>query len=241
MKKVLLIFLLALAIGQAENAMAATVEVIPTLTNSHGGTASGQDLKVCITMSNFKDCSVDMPTFTLPSAGDYSVQFLPPAGYSYEANYNCSNGTHFDFGQQKDVCNGEPDRTITCSGSIGTDEDKKCYVTYTDGAPIIVTPPPTPPQPTPIIPQTNPPTTTGTTIIQYVPVAATTTPEVQTIIQHTIEIQTQIRTATNTIVVAATSSDATTTKQIADLQKRVGWLEQIVNSIVEFLQKIFGF
>jgi hypothetical protein len=132
MKKLLLILVTLLALPTM--ASAATVQVVPTLTNSHGGTATGADLRVCVVQNGIKTCDTDMPTFSI-AEGPYEVQVFPPAGYSYETNYHCKNGTKFDYSTQKEVCsNGEVDRTNTCSGIIGADEDKVCYVSYIDGA-----------------------------------------------------------------------------------------------------------
>ncbi len=138
MKKTLLILALLVLPTLAH---AATIKVVPTLTNAHGGTATGADLKVCVVQGSFKQCDKDMPIFSI-GEGSYEVQFLPPQGYGYEANYYCPSGTQFDFKQQKEVCKGDPDRTITCSGTIGANEDKVCHVTYFDGATITSTPAP---------------------------------------------------------------------------------------------------
>lgn len=144
-------------------AFAATVQVKPMLINAHGGTATGKDLLVCVVQGPWQECAPDMPTFTLPGAGQFEVQFKPPAGYSYEANYRCPQGSTFDYKQQKEVCVGEPDRTVTCSGSIGANEDKKCYVRYSDDAAVSSAPAPVvapSPQPTPV-PVTSPVTSTA--------------------------------------------------------------------------------
>jgi len=147
MNKAIIIALLFAPVFAPITISAATVQVVPSLVNSHGGTATGKDLRVCITQGSFNDCGVDMPTFTLTELGEYHVDFFPPAGYTYEANYRCANGTKYDYKEQKEVCNGTPDRTITCSGTIdetNVTSSKMCYVNYYDDAPIVEVPPPAP-------------------------------------------------------------------------------------------------
>ena len=146
MKKTI-VSLFAVAFLLPSVALAASVQVIPTLINAQGGRATGADLRTCITQGEYSECATDMPTFFLPGAGNFEVSFYPPAGYSYETNYRCPAGSRFDYKTQREVCVGAPDRTITCSGTIAADEGKKCYVVYADGAPIYMAPAPvlTPP------------------------------------------------------------------------------------------------
>lgn len=225
MKKGIVIFLIALAIGQAENAMAATVQVYPIITSSHGGTANAADMKSCITANGQTQCDTNVPTFSIPDGSTYSVTITPAAGYSYSLDSNCNGVAQGDI-----ICN----------------------ATYEDGAPIAQPTPAAVPQPVvqplqqtavPAQPAAVPAPTVTTNPVEnssLVVPASTAAPA-----DPTPEPKPQVITQTVIEYVQATSApieSPTTTQQVQDLTTRVSaleaavqWLQSVVISIKNFL------
>lgn len=120
MKRKTGVMIVAALLGLPFAASAATVQVYPTITNSHGGTKFAADMTACITHDGTTDCAQSVPTFTVPDGSAYEVTIQPAAGYSYGLDSACSGVAQGDI-----ICN----------------------VSYTDGAPIVT--PPAAPTPTP--------------------------------------------------------------------------------------------
>lgn len=183
----IIFFLLACA-GRAS---AATLEIYPSITNAHGGSANSTNLRSCLESHGVTQCDAGVPTFTFPG-GDYSVSVTPPPGYSFTLSGDCEG-------------------TVTDEASL------QCNVTYKDDQPIASPPPPAsagtvgPIQPTPAVQQAPAP------VVQYIPVyiqvPATNTPPV---IQQ--EGDNPVRTVEKVIIiehtVAGTTSDQATTTGI---------------------------
>lgn len=107
------IFILLIAFLLPVAAFANTVEVYPTIHNSHGGTASAADITVCATVDGQQSCDTGVPNFDAPIGSTYHVSVTPPSGYSYS--------THGD-----------------CDGTVaGDDASIICFVDYSDGAKVI--------------------------------------------------------------------------------------------------------
>lgn len=96
-------------------AHAATVQVYPSMSQQNAGRhpyVSGSiDIKTRIVQGSWSDTQYGVPTYTLPSAGHYQVQFYPPQGFTYTTNGKCG-------------------------GEIAADEHIVCEVDYEDGEPI---------------------------------------------------------------------------------------------------------
>lgn len=83
----------ALLLGPSGAALAATVQVYPTITSSHGGTKFAVDMTSCIA----SECAQGVPTFTVPDGAAYAVTIQPAAGYSYTLDSNCSGVAQGDI------------------------------------------------------------------------------------------------------------------------------------------------
>lgn len=125
MKKLLATLTLIAFAGSPALAFAGgQVQVYPTITNAHGGTKFAADIYTRIVAGSYTDQQTGVPTYEIP-AGQYEVQFFPPAGYSYSAGADCT-------------------------GIVNDGELKVCQVSYSDGASTAQTPPPAP-QPAPTV------------------------------------------------------------------------------------------
>lgn len=114
----------------------AQIQVYPTFNLEHGGTTFAKDIYTKIVTPDFTDQQLGVPTYEIPTAGAYEVQFFPPKGYKYKTNKDCT-------------------------GTIEDKELKVCKVFYSDGAkstpetPVII-PTQTTPTPAPTATQTQP-------------------------------------------------------------------------------------
>ena len=148
------VILLGLTVGVFEApavAAAATVQVYPTTTTSHGSAnLEWYNVTVCVTAAGSIQCNTPNVPITIPDGSDYtvSVKPLPVPGYSYTI---------------KDGCAGVAQGDLTC------------YVDFQDGAPV------TPPVVYTVTPVTTQTTTTTAQPWHAIPVtpwvAPTTTPQ----------------------------------------------------------------
>jgi hypothetical protein len=217
-------------------ASAASVQVYPTITTAYGNehpampNPSAADIYTRIVQGSWSNQQTGVPTYQLPGAGNYQVQFFPPPGYSYTADAGCS-------------------------GTIQTDQDIICNVDYKDGVPIPPTPPPpliTTPQPTSTpTPVSQPTPAVVQTQSVSVPIPTAIPAPVETPSPVTAKASTPAPAAapkviTKTIIVheyaTTTPTESTTTTQdIQALQQRVGVLEQIVSVLQRTLSSIRNF
>ncbi len=227
MKKIIKIVSLALGslVLFPALALAGSVQVYPTITNAHGGTATAAQMRSCITYGAENVCSYSVPTFEIPDGTSYSISVQAPSGYSSLLGANCAG---------------------VMAGSV------VCEVTYNDGAPIAVPlqAPLSAPVATPAPSDAPGPSGGGVSIPPNpFPNATSTdtkisapTSTVPTVIIQRIYIEVPaVGTTTNYVPQEATSTDSTTTKQIADLQQRVSVIERLLNAVVSFLRSIFNF
>lgn len=102
--------------------MAATVQVVPTITNAHGGNKIAKDITVCIEYGNTSDCAQGVPTFTVPDGSNYTVKFQPPTGYNYTTDFDCNGVAQGDIKCHVDYEDGTPiDKVSNVLPLIGTD------------------------------------------------------------------------------------------------------------------------
>lgn len=66
------------------------VKVVPSFTSTHGHLYSSKDAAACIQYGSTKNCSSGVPVFTAPVGQSYQISFIPPPGYSYEADAGCA-------------------------------------------------------------------------------------------------------------------------------------------------------
>lgn len=195
------------------SASAATVQIYPTITSSHGGQANAQDMRSCITADGQTQCDYSVPTFTIPDGSTYSVSITPATGYSYSLESDCSG-----------VAQG----------------DTICHVDYADGYKAPAQAPA--PQPAPA-PQ-NAPTSGGVSV--PIPTGIPTpTPAPEATTSDATTTQPAPQTILQVVVIhdyATTSpEEASTSAAVADLQTRVGLLEQIVRAMQDLIGKILNF
>ncbi len=109
MKKILIIIAM---IALPAMASAHSLEIYPTIHNSHGGTKYSSDITVYTTIQGVQFHDTGVPIYDVPPGGTYDIEVMPPVGYS-------------------DTLSGD------CSGiADNTDTALQCNVDYYDGAPI---------------------------------------------------------------------------------------------------------
>lgn len=208
MKKIIISFALFLP----ALAGATSVQVYPEATYTHGAQIFPKDMSSEIVVNGLKQLGTGVERFYV-SPGAYQVTYVTPPGYAAVMG----NG---------------------CVGTLAADEDVTCYVSITDGVPIVVTPPPPAAAPAPVVepivvPQITVPEPVYAPI--YTPAEAPASAPATTTTSND-SFSTSTATTSPSVILEATTTSATTTSMvILSLQDQIARLQEQVIALYKLI------
>lgn len=205
---------------------AATLQVYPNATYTHGGTVYPKDMASSLTVDGQTQQGGGVERYTF-AGGAYSVQYSAPAGY----RATLGDG---------------------CSGTAGADDDITCQVYVVDGAPIELPPAPVQQDPTPFVSgggYTPAPAPVIEAVAapeppRIIEITSTSSPVVQTESGTTttiVVIKEVVREVP--VVVTSTTTDEALTQLLAGQTETKGLLQRIlgiVQWIMDALKSVWG-